>query len=109
MKMSNEVKVGVTVLLAIIVAIIGFRFMRDVPIFRQSLGISAQFERAEGISSGSLVYIKGVRVGSVRSVELSRAGRIDISIRIDTVLPIHKYSVDDLTYQGLVDGKAIVI
>ena len=109
MKMSNEVKVGVTVLLAIIVAIIGFRFMRDVPIFRQSLVISAQFERADGISSGSLVYIKGVRVGSVRSVELSREGRIDISMRIDTELPIPKNSVAHLTSLGLVEGKAIVI
>src|SRR5690625_587602 len=109
MKMSNEVKVGVTVLLAIIVAIIGFRFMRDVPNFRQSLVISAQFERADGISSDSLVYIKGVRVGSVRAVELSREGRIEISMRIATESTIPKNSVAHLTSLGLVEGQAIVI
>lgn len=107
--MNNEVKVGLTVLLAIIVAILGFRFMRDVPILGQSLVISTQFDRADGISSGSLVYIKGVRVGSVRSVELSPQSRIDLSMRIDTEVPIPKNSVANLTSLGIVDGKSIVI
>lgn len=107
--MNNEVKVGLTVLLAIIVAIVGFRFMRDVPLFRQSLEISAQFERADGISGGSLVYIKGVRVGSVRSVELTPQSRINLSMRIDTEVPIPKNSVANLTSLGIVEGKSIVI
>ena len=107
--MNNEVKVGITVLLAIIVAVVGFRFMRDVPIFRQSMVISAEFERADGISSGSLIYIRGVRVGSVREVDLNAQGRINISMRIDTEVPIPKNSVANLTSLGIVEGKAIVI
>ncbi len=109
MKLSNEVKVGITVLLAVIVAIVGFRFMRDIPIFRQSMEISATFDRADGISNGSLVYIQGVRVGSVNRISLTPETRVNISMRIDTDVPIPRGSVARLTSLGIVEGKSIVI
>lgn len=107
--MSNEVKVGITVFLAVVVAIVGFRFMRDMPIFRPSLEISATFDRADGISSGSQIYIKGVRVGSVIRVSLSSQSEVRISMRIDTEVPIPVDSEARLTSLGIVEGKSIVI
>lgn len=109
MKLSNEVKVGITVLLAIFVAIIGFRFMRDVPIFRQSMEISAVFDRADGLSSGNQVYVKGVRVGSVSRINLTPDRNVIINMRIDTDMPIPRGSVARLTSLGIVEGKSIVI
>ncbi|MCC5905672.1 MAG: MCE family protein [Balneolaceae bacterium] len=109
MKFSNEVKVGITVFLAFVVAIIGFRFMRDVPIFRQSMEISTTFDRADGISSGSLVYIKGVRVGSVNRIQLTRENNVRVNMRIDTDVPIPDNSTARLTSLGIVEGKSIVI
>ncbi len=109
MKLSNEVKVGITVFLAFTVAIIGFRFMRDVPIFRQSMEISTTFDRADGISNGSLVYIKGVRVGSVNRIQLTRDNNVSVSMRIDTDIPIPDNSTARLTSLGIVEGKSIVI
>ena len=107
--MSNEVKVGITVFLAVVVAIVGFRFMRDMPIFRQSMVISASFDRADGISNGSQVYIKGVRVGSVNNVALTRQSDVRINMRIDTEIPIPIDSQARLTSLGIVEGKSIVI
>ncbi len=109
MKLSNEAKVGITVFLAVVVAIIGFRFMRDVPIFRPSMEIVATFDRADGISSGSQIYIKGVRVGSVRAIELTPDANVRVFMRIDTDIPIPKESVAILTSLGIVEGKSIVV
>lgn len=109
MKLSNEVKVGLTVFLAVVVAIIGFRFMRDIPIFGSTLRISSTFEKADGISSGSLVYIKGVRVGSVSSVELTPETNVRVGMSIDTDLKIPQDSKASLTSLGIVEGKSIVI
>lgn len=109
MNLSNEVKVGITVFLAVVVAIIGFRFMRDIPIFRQSMVVSASFDRADGISSGNLVYIRGVRVGSVSGVELTSESNVRIIMGIDTDLPIPVDSEARLTSLGIVEGKSIVI
>lgn len=107
--MSNEAKVGITVFLAVIVAIIGFRFMRDVPIFGTSLTISSTFEKADGISNGSLVYIKGVRVGSVNSVQLTPESNVRVGMSIDTNINIPEDSRANLTSLGIVEGKSIVI
>jgi phospholipid/cholesterol/gamma-HCH transport system substrate-binding protein len=107
--MKNEVKIGVTVLLAIIVAVVGFRFMRDVPIFRQTLEVSAVFERGDGINRGSLVNMKGVKVGSVSRVQLTQDNQVRITMQLNEDLKIPENSVANLTSLGIVEGKSIVI
>lgn len=107
--MRNEVKVGITVLLAIIVAVVGFRFMRDVPILRQSMQIAATFDRADGISSGSVVHVKGVKVGSVNRVYLTPESNVRVTMRIDSDVSIPRGSIAYLTSLGIVEGKSIVI
>lgn len=109
MNLSNEVKVGITVFLAVVVAIIGFRFMRDVPLFGSSLKISSTFEKADGISTGSLVYVKGVRIGSVNSVGLNPENNVRVGMSIDTDIRIPTDSKASLTSLGIVEGKSIVI
>ncbi len=109
MKFSNEAKVGLTVLLAFLVAVVGFRFMRDVPIFRQSLEISATFERGDGISQGSIVNVSGVKVGSVSRVQLTPDLQVRVVMRLDDKIPIPRNSVAHLTSLGIVEGKSIVI
>lgn len=109
MKFTNEMKVGITVLLAVIVAIIGFRFMQDVPIFSRSMHLHTTFDKADGISRGSLVYIKGVRVGSVGQVELTPGNEVRLTLYIDTDVPIPEDSKALLTSLSIVEGKAIVI
>ncbi len=107
--MKNEVKIGLTVLLAIIVAIVGFRFMRDVPIFRQTLEISAVFDRGDGINRGSLVNLKGVKIGSVSRVRLTPENRVRVTMQLNEELQIPDNSVAHLTSLGIVEGKSIVI
>ncbi len=107
--LSNEVKVGITVFLALVVAIIGFRFMRDIPIFSQSMVVTAEFEKADGITSGSLVYIKGVRVGSVRTITLKEDMNVNVNMALDTEIPIPRESVAVITSLSIVEGKSIVL
>lgn len=107
--MKNEVKIGVTVLLAIIVAVVGFRFMRDVPIFRQTLEVSAVFERGDGINRGSLVNLKGVKVGSVSRIQLTQDNQVRITMQLNEDLKLPENSVANLTSLGIVEGKSIVI
>lgn len=109
LNLSNEVKVGITVLLAFIIAIIGFRFMRDVPIFRQTFQISATFDRGDGISRGSIVNVSGVKVGSVSSVRLTPDNRVRVVMSLDGDISIPEGTVANLTSLGIVEGKSIVL
>lgn len=109
MKFSNEAKVGLTVILAFLVAVVGFRFMRDVPIFRQTLEVTTTFDRGDGISQGSIVNVSGVKVGSVSRVQLTPDHRVRVVMRLDDQIPIPRNSVAHLTSLGIVEGKSIVI
>ena len=69
-KVKNEVKIGLTIVIALLVAIIGFRLMQDVPLFRPSLQLYTYFDRVDGITPGSTVIMSGVKIGSVNRVRL---------------------------------------
>lgn len=109
MKISSEAKVGITVLLAAIAAIVGFRFMSDIPILRQSLEVKTTFQRIDGLGTGSQVFIRGVKVGSVNGVNLSDNENVEITMSLDLQRPLPENSVAYLTSLGLIEGKSIVI
>lgn len=108
-KISNELKVALTILAALIVGFFGYRVMGDMPMFRQSKVIHAHFEQADGLSSGSNVFVSGVRVGSIKEMKLSRGDSVQVSMSFDLDTHIPKDSEAHLQSSGLLDEKAIVI
>jgi len=70
MEYSNELKVGAAIVIAVFVAFAGIRFFQDVPLFGSSYPLYAEFDDAGGLNSGNPVRMKGVKVGSVASVDL---------------------------------------
>ncbi|MFW6348146.1 MAG: MlaD family protein [Cyclonatronaceae bacterium] len=66
--MKNQVKVALTILAAILVALFGYRFMSEMPLFSQTYVLSAEFERADGLVRGSPVLMRGVKIGSVSRI-----------------------------------------
>lgn len=107
--MSNELKIGLTVLVAFVVAYVGFRFMSDVPLFRQPQEVVSTFDRVDGLATGGLVYMNGVKIGSVKRVELTPEMRVRVTMSIEVDVPIPSDSRALLTSSGLLDGKSIVI
>jgi len=109
LKINSEVKVGITVLLAAVAAVIGFRFMSDIPVFKQAQEYTSTFERVDGLGTGSQVIIRGVKVGSVNRVQLVESDSVMITMRLDLDERLPKNSVARLTSLGLIEGKSIVI
>ncbi len=87
--MKNEYKVGITILVAIIVGILGYRFMAEIPLFSQTYEVYADFDRVDGVVSGTSVFMQGVKVGSVRRVEFmdNDSLRVDMTFNMDRKLP----------------------
>ncbi len=107
--MSNELKVGLTVILAVIAGWIGFRYMSDMPLFRQTQEVVVTFDRVDGIASGSMVYMKGVQIGTVRQIRLDADRTVRVNMNIERGIEIPEDSQALLTSLGIIDGKAIVI
>lgn len=107
--MRNEVKIGLTVILAFFVGYAGFRFLSDAPMFRQGSEIYAEFPQVDGLTTGGQVYMNGVRIGSVDSIQLLQSRRVRVNMTLQREVQVPDDSRALLTSLGLLDGKAIVI
>lgn len=69
MKISNEVKVGILAVVAIVALIIGFRFLKAKDIFNRTPKLHAIFKSVGGLEKANFVKINGLTVGSVYAME----------------------------------------
>lgn len=109
MKISNELKVALTILAAIVVGFVGYRVMSDLPLFRQSTIVHSYFSRTDGLSPGNYVYINGVKVGSVKKMELLKGDSVKVTMNFDLGVEVPQNSVAYLESSGLLDEKAIIV
>lgn len=91
--MTNELKVGLAVLLSLVVIYAGVRFLSGSPLFGAGYEVVAVFEDAQGLAPGSLVRLNGVRVGSVSEVTLAPGARqVYVTMAIDSGIEIPRGS-----------------
>ncbi|MEP1152511.1 MAG: MCE family protein [Balneola sp.] len=108
--LSNEMKIGLVVLAAIIIAVIGFRVMRDQPIFRQSNFLYTTFDRVDGLLPGNFVQIKGNKIGSVKEMVFSpETDSTKVTLGITTEFMIPKGSKAVLKKPGPLGAVTIEI
>lgn len=108
-KVNNQTKVILTVLISIVVAYFGFRFMQDLPLFQGSKTVYTQFQQVNGLTTGSYIYVKGVKVGSVNDIELLATDSVRVRLGFNASAEITRGSVAYLRSSGLLGDKAIYI
>jgi phospholipid/cholesterol/gamma-HCH transport system substrate-binding protein len=89
-KYSNEIKVGVSLVLAAIIFYVGVRYFQDLPLFKGTVDYYTTFSDAGGLVSGNAVRINGVTVGSVNEVTLpagTQEARVRFHVDRDITLP----------------------
>ncbi|MEP0005948.1 MAG: MlaD family protein [Balneola sp.] len=82
-------KIGLVVIAAIIVAFVGFRIMKDQPVFRQSNVLYTTFDRVDALLPGSVVHVKGLKIGTVKGIEYQvDSDNMLITLNITSTIPI---------------------
>lgn len=110
MKVSNEIKIGITVVIAIVVAYFGFRVMRDVPLFASSKVIYTKFDDVTGLLPGNIVVIKGFKVGSVSKMDfIQDEDSTLVTLNIDEDIDIPVGSIATIVSPGPIGAKYIEI
>ena len=69
MKISNETKVGVLTIAALVILIVGFNYLKGKDVFNRSTKIYAVFTKLGTLSKSNEVKINGYTVGTVYSFE----------------------------------------
>jgi len=106
---SNTIKVALTVLGAILIAFVGYRFMKDVPILGQGRVISAVFSDSKGLAPGRTVTLKGVQIGTIRTVSLLPSDSVLIEMNLDDQVVLTQGSVAYIKSADLLGTMVIEI
>jgi ABC-type transporter Mla subunit MlaD len=108
-RIGNELKIGITIVVAVLVGFIGFRVMKDVPIFRQGNILNAVYDRVDGLSVGTPVVISGIKVGSVQQMLLQKNDSVKVILNINMVDGIPVGSIAYIRAVDILGSRAIVI
>jgi phospholipid/cholesterol/gamma-HCH transport system substrate-binding protein len=95
MTISNEIKVGVALIVAALILFFGTRFFMNLPLFERTASYETLLPDAGGLVDGSLVRLKGVVVGRVTDVRFDpvrNMARVRFQIHGSLPLPEGSYT-----------------
>lgn len=112
MTLSNEVKVGILGICALLGLFWGYNFLKGKNVFSSGLVINAVFDNVEGLQIASPVTINGFQVGAVTNIYLEpggSAGKVitELSLNPGTILPKGPNTEIVMTQPSLMGGKTI--
>src|SRR5215218_5413118 len=103
MKISNEVKVGLLTITAIIILVLGFNFLKGQSVFNKPFVLYARFPDIGSLEKSNQIKIKGLSVGTVHEfVPADReVNSIIVELHVDKTIAIPRNSI------ALIDGSVL--
>lgn len=110
-KISNEVKVGVTAILTILAFIYLYNYLKGKDLFSSMASYYTIYDDIGGLTESNPIEINGFKAGVVQSINLinDNTGRILVELSIRKSYPIPKGSVAEITSASLIAGMKVRI
>lgn len=109
MKISNELKVGLLALAALVIFIVGFQYLKGKDIFNSQNTFYIVYDNVQGLVESSPVHYKGLAVGQVESLEImpGNQDKILATIIVDEAVKLSKGAIAEIYSTSLISDKAI--
>lgn len=110
MKYSKEVKTGILAVIAILILIFGYSFLKGQNLLDSSRTFYAIYADVEGLSTSSPVTINGHKVGQVTKIDfLDQTGLLVVTFTVDSEFQFSKNSLAQIYGGGIIGGKSLGI
>jgi phospholipid/cholesterol/gamma-HCH transport system substrate-binding protein len=108
-KISNEVKVGATALITILVFIWLYNFLKGKDLFRSTASYYAVYNVINGLTETNPVEINGYKAGVVQSIDFinDKSGRLLVKLSVNKSFKLPKNTVAEITTATLIAGMKI--
>lgn len=109
--MSNETKIGILATVAILISIIGYKFLKGQDVFNKTEEFYVEYQNVEQLSNAAAVLINGFEVGTVKKIFIKPEDQktIIVVLNIKGGIKIPKDAIAAIKPSGLVGGKVIEI
>ncbi|GMV78299.1 MAG: mammalian cell entry protein [Chitinophagaceae bacterium] len=112
MKISNETKVGILAVVAIVLLVMGINFLKGKSIFKSGNFIYANFTNAQGILVSNPVLANGFRIGSVYELAENdnnlQSIKVAIKLKKNYNIPDDSYAIIDASLLGTNTVKIVL-
>jgi len=108
-KISNEVKVGATALITLLVFIWLYNFLKGKDIFSSTAHYYVVYNKVGGLAESSPVEVNGYKVGVVQAVRFIDpvSGRLLVTLSVDKDFKLPKNTIAEITTATLIAGMKI--
>ena len=106
---TKEVKIGISVIAALVILIVGINFLKGINIFTPKNHYYVHYESLDGLVVSNNVMIRGYKVGEVRDIhyDFSKEVPFTVHFTINDNIYLPKNTEAILFDDGLMGGKAI--
>ncbi|WP_121665304.1 MlaD family protein [Mesonia aquimarina] len=110
MKLTKEVKTALLVIVAIILLVFGYSFLKGNNLLESNRTFYAVYDNVEGLAKSSKVTINGLQVGSVTDITfLNEKGKLLVSMTVQSDFQFSDNSVAQIYGGGIIGGKSMAI
>jgi phospholipid/cholesterol/gamma-HCH transport system substrate-binding protein len=108
-KISNEVKVGATTLLTIVVFVWLFNFLKGKDFLKSTAIYYTVYDKVGGLAESSPVEINGYKVGVVRSLDFidAKSGKLLVEFSVKKNFKLPKNTVAEIVPVSLLGGMKV--
>jgi phospholipid/cholesterol/gamma-HCH transport system substrate-binding protein len=108
-KISNEVKVGATALLTIVIFVWLFNFLKGKDFLKSTAFYYTVYDKVGGLAESSPVEINGYKVGVVRSIGFidPKSGRLLVEFSVNKNFKLPKNTVAEIVPVSLLGGMKV--
>ena len=109
MKFSNEIKVGLFMIVSIVLLYFGFNFLKGIDFFSTDKKYYAVFRNIDKLTESNQIYLNGFAVGRVSDIQIQQEkDRVIIELSINSEIKVNKASVAVLNGE-LLGGRFITL
>lgn len=108
-KVSKEIKLAILGIIAILMFIFGYNYLKGSGIFSSSKIVYAEYDNVSGLTPASYVQLQGFNIGTVKDIELSaqHPGKVRVTLQVDKKLNIPNDSRARIVALDLLGTKAV--
>ena len=109
MKINNELKTGILVILGIGLFVFGFSYLKSNDIFVSDRTFYAVYSDVEGVVNGTPVTVNGLPVGNIQNISFFEGNSLLVKFRVENDIEFSINSIAQIYETGLIGGKALAI
>ncbi len=109
MKISNETKVGALTVIAVVMLILGYNYLKGNELFSSTHTYYAIYDNVDGLTPSNAVMVQGLKVGQVRKVSYRQDKKLVVMIEINSDLKLTRMDSCKIVPADIFQNKIIEI